>query len=112
MQINSLHLRLEEILLQFSLQFLIFLLEFYSHPFGKRLKSEGLSHALQNSPPDCFVPSLRSGRPFESYPSIKKEAARKGSLFFWCERWDSNPHGITTRTSNVLVYHSNTLASA
>ena len=30
----------------------------------------------------------------------------------WCERWDSNPHGETTRTSNVLVYHSNTLASA
>ena len=30
----------------------------------------------------------------------------------WCERGDSNPHGITTRTSNVLVYHSNTLASA
>ncbi len=30
---------------------------------------------------------------------------------FWCERWDSNPHGETTRTSNVLVYHSNTLAS-
>ncbi len=29
----------------------------------------------------------------------------------WCERWDSNPHGVTTRTSNVLVYHSNTLAS-
>ena len=32
--------------------------------------------------------------------------------FFWCERWDSNPHGVTTRTSNVLVYHSNTLANA
>ena len=31
---------------------------------------------------------------------------------FWCERWDSNPHGVTTRTSNVLVYHSNTLANA
>ena len=29
----------------------------------------------------------------------------------WCERWDSNPHGVTTRTSNVLVYHSNTLAN-
>ena len=29
----------------------------------------------------------------------------------WCERGDSNPHGVTTRTSNVLVYHSNTLAS-
>lgn len=30
----------------------------------------------------------------------------------WCERGDSNPHGVTTRTSNVLVYHSNTLAVA
>lgn len=29
-----------------------------------------------------------------------------------CERGDSNPHGVTTRTSNVLVYHSNTLANA
>lgn len=29
----------------------------------------------------------------------------------WCERGDSNPHGVTTRTSNVLVYHSNTLAN-
>ena len=34
-----------------------------------------------------------------------------GYPIFWCERWDSNPHGETTRTSNVLVYHSNTLAS-
>ena len=34
-----------------------------------------------------------------------------GIWIFWCERWDSNPHGITTRTSNVLVYHSNTLAN-
>ncbi len=31
-------------------------------------------------------------------------------ILVWCERGDSNPHGITTRTSNVLVYHSNTLA--
>lgn len=29
----------------------------------------------------------------------------------WCERGDSNPHGVATRTSNVLVYHSNTLAN-
>ena len=29
----------------------------------------------------------------------------------WCERGDSNPHGIPTRTSHVLVYHSNTLAN-
>ena len=36
----------------------------------------------------------------------------KVTVLMWCERWDSNPHGVTTRTSNVLVYHSNTLASA
>ena len=36
----------------------------------------------------------------------------KMGVLLWCERWDSNPHGVTTRTSNVLVYHSNTLASA
>ena len=34
-----------------------------------------------------------------------------GVFLIWCERGDSNPHGITTRTSNVLVYHSNTLAN-
>lgn len=34
-----------------------------------------------------------------------------GCLPFKCERGDSNPHGVTTRTSNVLVYHSNTLAN-
>ena len=43
---------------------------------------------------------------------IKKQGEAKASPCFWCERWDSNPHGETTRTSNVLVYHSNTLASA
>ena len=41
-----------------------------------------------------------------------KALAKSKCLFAWCERGDSNPHGITTRTSNVLVYHSNTLASA
>ena len=35
----------------------------------------------------------------------------KTGVQLWCERGDSNPHGITTRTSNVLVYHSNTLAN-
>ena len=43
--------------------------------------------------------------------SIKIGPPRKGQPYFWCERGDSNPHGITTRTSNVLVYHSNTLAN-
>ena len=42
---------------------------------------------------------------------IKNPDTHSGIWIFWCERWDSNPHGVTTRTSNVLVYHSNTLAS-
>ena len=49
---------------------------------------------------------------FESPLALKNPNAPKGIRIFWCERGDSNPHGITTRTSNVLVYHSNTLASA
>ena len=39
---------------------------FRLHPYRMHPEYEGLSHGLQNSPPDCFVPSLRSGRPFES----------------------------------------------
>ena len=41
--------------------------DFDPHPCRMRLKFKGLSHALQNSPPDCFVPSLCSGRAFESH---------------------------------------------
>lgn len=41
----------------------------------------------------------------------KKEGHPNGCPSFLCERGDSNPHGVTTRTSNVLVYHSNTLAN-
>ena len=44
--------------------------------------------------------------------NIIKKDLMEAIRSFWCERWDSNPHGETTRTSNVLVYHSNTLASA
>ena len=53
---------------------------------------------------------LFSNPPFESHRRIKNPDTRMGIWIFWCERWDSNPHGETTRTSNVLVYHSNTLA--
>ena len=38
----------------------------YPYPQGVRLWSNGFSHDLRNSPPDCFLPSLRSGRSFES----------------------------------------------
>ena len=40
----------------------------------------------------------------------EKQKRKAEAFLFLCERGDSNPHGVTTRTSNVLVYHSNTLA--
>ena len=57
------------------------------------------------------------GRVYHPFPKgtdiiAPKKSAAFSCALFWCERWDSNPHGVTTRTSNVLVYHSNTLANA
>ena len=46
------------------------------------------------------------------YIAKNRPGEASGAVISWCERWDSNPHGVTTRTSNVLVYHSNTLANA
>ncbi len=84
------------------------------HPYWMHLDFEGLSHALKNSPPDCFVPSLRSGRAFESHLSrkTKKNTTRKGGVLFGARDGTRTHTALTTRTSNVLVYHSNTLASA
>ena len=45
---------------------------FRSHLYGMRPETHGFSHGLSNSPPDCLIPSLRSGRPFESRHSSKK----------------------------------------
>ena len=55
---------------------------FHPHPYVMRLKSEGLSHELRKCPPDCFIPSLRSGRAFESHLRTKNEPPHKGSSFF------------------------------
>ena len=76
------------------------------HPYRMRLDFEGLSHGLKTCHWHVFLTAFRVPP-----PHTKKEDADWRPLF-WCERWDSNPHGETTRTSNVLVYHSNTLASA
>ena len=41
----------------------------------RRMRSEihGLSHGLKKCPPDTFLPSLRSGRPFKSRLRKQKE---------------------------------------
>ena len=48
------------------------MLDFRPHPYRMRPEIKGLSHGLKNSPPDCFSPRLRRGRPFESHPAYKK----------------------------------------
>jgi hypothetical protein len=47
-----------------------------------RSDSHGLSHALENLPPACFLPSLRSGRAFKSYTTIKKRSDATASKRF------------------------------
>ena len=46
---------------------------FHSQSSGLRLEKHGISHGLTNSPPDCLLPSLRSGRPFDSTYLSQKE---------------------------------------
>ena len=66
-------------------------LRFHSHPYGMRLKSEGLSHGLRKYPPDTFLPCLRQGRPFESRPKYQKRETPNGVPRFWYAGRDSNP---------------------
>ena len=47
-----------------------------------RLSIKGFSHDLRNSPPDCFSPSLRSGRSFESRHEEKSGDRRCGHRIF------------------------------
>ena len=57
--------------------------DFCPHPQGVRSETIGFSHDLRNSPPDCFLPSLRSGRSFESqYPNKKSGTRRCGFQIF------------------------------
>ncbi len=61
------------------------------HPYRMRPQTKGLSHGLKKCPPDTFLPSLRSGRPFESFfRRTKKEDALRHPLFWYAGR-DSNP---------------------
>ena len=67
------------------------ILRFHPHPYGMRLKPEGLSHGLKKCPPDTSLPGLRPGRPFESRLGYQKSRCPHGHLLFWYARRDSNP---------------------
>ena len=51
-------------------------------PYRLPSSVHGFSHGLTNSPPDCLLPSLRSGRPFESHSFHKKKPHPNGWGFF------------------------------
>ena len=78
---------------------------FHPHPYGMRLKAEGLSHGLKTCHRHVFLTAFRV------LSRTKKEDA-KGVLFFGARDGTRTHTAVATRTSNVIVYHSNTLASA
>ena len=67
---------------------------------GKSCKY-GLSHGLKKCPPDTFLPSLRSGRPFKSRIPNKKDI-HSDVLFIWCARRDLKP-GYVNRFGKYIV---------
>ena len=67
------------------------------HPFRMRPQIKGLSHGLKKCPPDTFLPSLRSGRPFVSLSSgvPKKRPSVKTTSF-------GTPEGTETLRSRSV----------
>ena len=62
----------------------ISILAFRLQSSGPQPESEGFSHGLKKCPPDTFLPSLRSGRPFKSPIDVKKPDTPKGVSGFLC----------------------------
>ena len=56
----------------------------HQHPYGTQPDVHGFSHGLKKCPPDTFLPSLRSGRPFESSAAPPKRRTPKWVSFFLC----------------------------
>ena len=72
---------------------------FHPHPYGMRLKVEGLSHGLTKCPPDTLLPRLRRGRPFESL-LVPKRGRRQASSFL--ETYDN----YATDSKGFIWFHS------
>ena len=83
--------------------------KFNPHPYRMRLEFEGLSHALPNSPPDCLVPSLCSGRAFESHLCTKNEPPQRGSSFFGASvligLFEKRAHTNVSSGSDTFRFH-------
>ena len=69
------------------------LLAFRPQSFRLRPEIEGFSHGLKKCPPDTFLPSLRSGRPFKSLHHHKRKnlIPKDEVSLLWRRRRDLNP---------------------
>ena len=54
------------------------------HPCRLPPQMLGFSHGLKNSPPDCFLPRLRRGRPFESHYPLNPRNKNQGKSLGFC----------------------------
>ena len=63
-------------------------------------ESEGFSHGLKKCPPDTFLPSLRSGRPFKSPIDVKKPDTPKGGSGFLAEMEGFEPPHVLRRLAD------------
>ena len=77
-----------------------------SLPIEMNCKVSAGPYPLCKCPPDTCILI------FESHLSSKNPDTRKGIRIFGARDGTRTHTALTTRTSNVLVYHSNTLASA
>lgn len=77
------------------------------NPYRVRSEAHGLSHGLRNMPPACFLPSLRSGRPFKSCATQKSPTANAVGLF-WQGHALLNP---VIYMPAVLISHNFSFAS-
>ena len=82
------------------------------HPYRVRSQVHGFSHGLKKCPPDTFLPSLRSGRPFKStLLHQKRNPIRMDGISFWRSRRDLNPRypfGVHTISSRARYDHFDT----
>ena len=79
---------------------------------GKGPSAVGLSHALQNNSPDCFAPSLRSGRTFESHSFMTQKRHGPAGHAFFGAGGGTRTHTMSPPTDFESVTSTNSITPA
>ena len=83
----------------------------WDSPAGVAMPVVGLSHALQNSSLDCFAPTRRSGRAFESHSITQKQPPPKGTAAFGAGG-GTRTHTMSPSTDFESVTSTNSITPA